>query len=178
MDDANCSIHIGVEVPIPTATLLPPLGEMESMPSDVVVANLELAELVVPQELPVLEISPVTEKVAQPAVPPALETTRLVVEALVDAKLVVVALVVVEKVAKRLVVEAVPLTSKVKFGVLVLIPTLPELRIVRIEEEAFETKFARIASVEVPQTVRVAYGVVVPTETRGFLIPPPPSDSE
>ena len=29
----------------------------------------------------------------------------------------------------------------------------------------------------VPQTVRVAYGVEVPTDTRGFLVVPTPSDS-
>lgn len=34
-----------------------------------------------PQALPVLEIVPLVEKVAQPAVPPALETMRFVVEA-------------------------------------------------------------------------------------------------
>ena len=45
-----------------------------------------------------MEIRPVEEKVAQPAAPPAEETTRLVVEALVEEKFVVVAWVVVERV--------------------------------------------------------------------------------
>jgi hypothetical protein len=43
----------------------------------------------VPQADPVLDIVPFAEKVAHPAVPPALETIRLVVEALVALTIVV-----------------------------------------------------------------------------------------
>ena len=47
-----------------------------------------------PQALPVLEMTPVAEKVAHPAAPPALETMRLVVEAVpVTASALVVAAV-------------------------------------------------------------------------------------
>lgn len=47
-----------------------------------------------PQATPVFEMRPVAEKVAQPAAPPALETTKLVVEAVpVTARFVVVAAV-------------------------------------------------------------------------------------
>ena len=56
-----------------------------------------------PQVVPVFEINPMALKVAQPAVPPALETVRLVVEAVPVERIVVVALVVVElPVIKRL----------------------------------------------------------------------------
>ena len=79
--------------------------------------------------------------------------------------------------AKKFVVEAVPLTSNVKLGDIVFTPTLPELRTVKSDDEAFEIKFASIGSVDVPHTEKVEYGVVVPTDTRAFLIPPPPSDS-
>ena len=57
-------------------------------------------------------------------------------------------------------------------------PTFPESRMVKRDDDEWLTKLARIASVDVPQTEKVAYGEVVPTETRGFLIPPLPSDSE
>lgn len=47
-----------------------------------------------PQAVPVLEIVPSTAKVAQPGVPPALETRRFVVEAIVVESVVEVAAVV------------------------------------------------------------------------------------
>ena len=51
------------------------------------------AKLAVPQAVPVLEMTPMEEKVAQPALElPADETTRSVVEAMVVERVVVVAL--------------------------------------------------------------------------------------
>ena len=72
--------------------LVAPLGVMTEM--SVVVAHLEvLLPPPEPQAVPVFEMSPIEEKVAQPAVPPAEETMRLVVEAVVAESEVVVALV-------------------------------------------------------------------------------------
>ena len=45
------------------------------------------------------------------------------------------------------------------------------------EVEAVVTTSNNLFGVDVPQTVSVAYGVDVPTATRGFLIVPTPSDS-
>ena len=52
--------------------------EFAVMPNEVVGVQLKVP-LPDPQATPVLLMRPIVEKVAQPAVPPALETTRLVV---------------------------------------------------------------------------------------------------
>jgi len=103
---------------------------------------------------------------------------------------VVVALVVVERVAviptndESIVVEVAvkfvattaPATDSFANGEVVPIPTFPELRIVRIEDDAFDTNSAIVGFVEVAHTVSAAYGVDVPIATRGLRIPPPPVD--
>jgi hypothetical protein len=66
-------------------------------PKEVVGSNGKAKPVVEPHEAPVLDMRPMELKVAQPGVPPALETTRFVVEATFDTESdVVVALVVVE----------------------------------------------------------------------------------
>ena len=89
---------IDEEALITIPMLVAPLGVMTEM--SVVVAHLEvLLPPPEPQAVPVFEMSPIEEKVAQPAVPPAEETKRLVVEAVVAERLVVVAPVKMAEVA-------------------------------------------------------------------------------
>jgi hypothetical protein len=68
----------------------PPFGVMTVV--SVVVAHFD-EEPLAPHVIPVFERSPIEEKVAQPGVPPADETIKLVVEAVVAEREVVVAFV-------------------------------------------------------------------------------------
>jgi len=83
---------------MPTIVLrLPLFGKMALVKAPVEVAQrVSAVPPPVPQAVPVLEMRPVILNCAQPVEPPADETTRFVVEAVVTESVVLVALVVVE----------------------------------------------------------------------------------
>ena len=115
------------------------------------------AKLAVPQAVPVLEMTPMEEKVAQPAVElPADETTRSVVEATLVERVVVVALTPekfckVEEASKSRLANLAEEASRLVEEALVL----KKLEVVALPE----TKKS-------PSTERRAEGVVVPTPTK------------
>ena len=100
-----------------------------------------------PQADPVLEINPTELNVAQPAVPPAEETMRLVVEARpvlsTENKVDVPYVLVVEPIANSMVgtVKAalvLAISEKLAHGEVVPIPTLPALLTRKVVEEAVD----------------------------------------
>ena len=124
------------------------------------------AKLAVPQALPVLEITPMEEKVAQPALPlPAEETTKSVLEATVVDKVVVVALTP-EKFCK--VEEA----SKRRFA------NLAEEASRLVDEAVVLKKLVVVALVEVelpvikrsPSTASLEEGEEVPIPTKPLAV--------
>ena len=87
----------------------------------------------------------------------AVVAVRAVATAFPAKTFVLVAFVVVPLVTKRFVVEAVPLTSRLKFGVAVLIPTVPSFLtmnklepLMLLTENAFE-----VEAFETPKAVTV-----------------------
>ena len=120
VDDAICSAHAGVVVPIPNPVLSPPLTYIESKALVEVENILTPDPLPDPQAVPVLDTSPLAPTCRQPVVPPPIPRYRADVEAVP----VIASIEVVACVEKRLLDDAVVANNvvEVEFVVVALRP--------------------------------------------------------
>ena len=126
VDDASWRSQLGVVVPTPIYPL--PKNWIDSLLA-VVVAKPTLPAVLAPQAVPVLEINPVAEKVAQPAVPPPLLETK---SCEVEAVPVMLREDEVALVEKRLV--KVPLLAKKLVLVLLVVVPCKAVKFWRVDE--------------------------------------------
>lgn len=125
----------------------------------------------VPQALPVFESVPFEEKVAHPGVPPALETTRLVVEAIVVERMLVVPLA--SEKLRPLIRPVLSIEKSVEVAVPVVEPIEKSVLLIERVEEAKSERSAEGEEEPMPTLPRVVPRSTLPTEPPATPAEPP-----